>query len=83
MIKTPRGRTYDGKGKPGGYLVNGLNEGDIIEEAGGSGKKVFREYARVVKVDDSTLEYEYMRESEVKDRFKPPEKDEKATTNIR
>jgi hypothetical protein len=70
---------YDAKGKSGGYAVDALKPGDIIEEAGGAGKKVYKEYARVVSIDDTTLEYEYIRETEVQDRFKAVEKPSKAT----
>lgn len=74
------GRTfYDAKGKAGGYIVDSLKPGDIIEEAGGSGKKVYKEYARVVRVDDSGLEFEYMRENEVQEHFKAPGKALKTT----
>jgi len=58
---------YDSKGKSGGYSVAGLKEGDIVEEADG-GKS--REYARIVKIDDSALEFEYMRAGEVTAHFK-------------
>lgn len=68
---------YDAKGKAGGYLVEGLKAGDIIEEAGGSGKKVYREYARVIKVDDAELEFEYLREDAVKGHFNATKGDTK------
>ena len=65
---------YDAKGKAGGYLVEGLKPGDIIEEAGGSGKKVYREYARVIAIDDKALEFAYLRENEVQEHFKATSK---------
>jgi len=58
---------YDNRGRAGGYSIDGLKEGDIVEEADG-GKS--REYARIKKIDDSGLEFEYMRASEVTDQFK-------------
>jgi hypothetical protein len=69
---------YDTKGKAGGYIVDSLKPGDIIEEAGGSGKKVYKEYARVVGIDDSALEFEYMRENDVQEHFKAADKTTKA-----
>ena len=58
---------YDNRGRSGGYAIDELKEGDIVEEADG-GKN--REYARILKVNDSGLEFEYMRASEVSARFK-------------
>lgn len=58
---------YDNKRKPGGYTIHGLKEGDIVEEADGVKN---REYARIVKIDDSALELEYMRAAEVSAYFK-------------
>lgn len=57
---------YDKKGKSEGYSVDGLKAGDIVEEADAAKNK---EYARIVKVDDSTLEFEYMSASEVSAQF--------------
>jgi hypothetical protein len=59
---------YDSKGKSAGYSIDGLKEGDIVEEADAAKNK---EYARIVKIDDSGLEFEYMRASEVSASFKP------------
>jgi hypothetical protein len=62
-----KGALYDDKRKPAGYSIDELKEGDIVEEADG-GKD--REYARIEKIDELGLEFEYMRASEVSARFK-------------
>jgi hypothetical protein len=67
---------YGDKGKSGGYAVDELKEGDIVEEADG-GKN--REYARIKKIDDSALEFEYMRASEVSAQFKSAKDRTRAT----
>jgi len=61
---------YESKGKPSGYSLDGIKVGDIIEEGDESGKTGYREFARITKLDDSTLEYEYMRANDVTEHFK-------------
>jgi hypothetical protein len=61
---------YDTKGKAGGYAVDNLKEGQIIEEGDESGKNGYREYARITKIGDSSLEFEYMRADDVVEHFK-------------
>ena len=58
---------YDKKGKAGGYSVDGLREGDIVEEADAAKNK---EYARVKKIGDDFIELEYIRETNVTEQFK-------------
>jgi hypothetical protein len=58
---------YDKKGKSGGYSVDNLKEGDIIEEADAVKN---REFARIVRIDESAIEFEYMRAEEVEERYK-------------
>lgn len=69
---------YDTKGKAGGYSVDGLKAGDIIEEGDDSGKTGYREYARITRIDDSALDFAYMRASEVSEHFKAKKGNEKA-----
>jgi hypothetical protein len=66
---------FDKKGKAGGYSVDNLKEGDIIEEADAVKNK---EFARVVSIDDSAIEFEYMRANEVEERFKELKASQKA-----
>ena len=61
---------YDTKGKAGGYAIDTLKEGHIIEEGDDSGKNGYREYARITKIDDASLEFEYMRSEDVVEHFK-------------
>lgn len=58
---------YDKKGKAAGYSIEGLKEGDIVEEADAAKNK---EYARVKKIDDSSIELEYIRATNVTEHFK-------------
>jgi hypothetical protein len=60
---------YENKGKAGGYSIDGLKAGNIIEEGDESGKNGYREYARITKIDDSTLEFEFMRANDVTEYF--------------
>ncbi len=69
---------YDSKGKAGGYSADGLKAGDIIEEGDDSGKNGYREYARITKIDDSALEFEYMRAGEVSEYFELKKSGQKA-----
>ncbi|BAI61965.1 hypothetical protein MCP_1893 [Methanocella paludicola SANAE] len=69
---------YDTRGKAGGYSVDGLKAGDIIEEGDDSGKSGYREYARITRIDDATLEFEYMRAGDVSEYFKSKEGGQKA-----
>ena len=61
---------YDTKKKAGGYDIDTLKEGQIIEEGDESGKNGYREYARITKIDDVSLEFEYMRADDVVEHFK-------------
>lgn len=69
---------YDTKGKTGGYSADGLKAGDIIEEGDESGKNGYREYARITSIDDTALEFEYMRASEVSEYFKAKKGNQRA-----
>jgi hypothetical protein len=71
-----KGALYDNKRKPAGYSVDELKEGDIVEESDG-GKN--REYARIKKIDDTALEFEYMRASEVSAHYKSAKDRTRAT----
>lgn len=61
---------YDTKGKAGGYSIEGLREGQILEEGDDSGKNGYREYARITRIDDAALEFEYLRADDVVEHFK-------------
>jgi hypothetical protein len=70
---------YDKKGKAAGYSIEGLKEGDIIEEADAAKN---REFARVKKIEDATMELEYMRSTNVTEQFKA-EQDRKQAKLVR
>ncbi len=53
---------YDDRGRPGGYDVEGLKPGDVIEEADNAKN---REYAIIKKIDDLSLEFEYIRADDI------------------
>ncbi|HTY92153.1 MAG TPA: hypothetical protein VMC84_13335 [Methanocella sp.] len=67
---------YDKKGKAAGYSIEGLKEGDIVEEADAVKN---REYALVKKIGDGFIELEYMRAANVTEHFKSPENRSQAT----
>lgn len=67
---------YDKKGKAAGYSIEGLKEGDIVEEADAAKN---REYARVKKIGDGFIELEYLRASNVTEHFKSPGERSQAT----
>ncbi len=67
---------YDKKGKAAGYSVDGLKEGDIVEEADAAKNK---EYARVKKIEDAFIELEYLRASNVTEEFKGSKERAQAT----
>lgn len=67
---------YDKKGKSAGYSIDGLKEGDIVEEADAAKNK---EFARVTKIGDDFIELEYMRETNVTEHFKNPQERSQAT----